>query len=431
MKQNTTQTMLALIFMLLTPALASAETPAQADTSEDALHLQQVFMSPFVGTMQSYATDDLISRDPSMHEDVALISNQAAVRRHQAREHNLQPLLFLSGGVTAEGVLKHYDQSTASNVDLDLIGAELDVLADINDWFLGLVSMNYDSDGFVNSALLTSRERNSRFYLRRGMITFGNFEKTPWYGTFGQYYMPFGSFSNSLISGAATSKLGRLNIRGLTLGHHTDDTDYQIFLGRGAAYVTNAKTLNAWGISGSHAWTIGKADSDNTFTAGAGYLNNMADASGIVGLMEDQDGRSNLNVQNRAPAADIYLKGSYKALHFSAEYLSALKRFSATDFAYLGAGAKPAALHAELGLDVSGIGPKVALLPKDSNLAIGIEHTQEATNFNLPKNSIFLTLWTSFWINTSQGIELRHNQPYPSSPGISRNQMLLLCSVYF
>jgi hypothetical protein len=429
MKHQTIKTAFTFMLMLLVSSLSVAQA-LDGSGADDALNLQHIYMSPFVGTMQTYATENLISTDPSMHEDMTLIENQASVRRHQARKNNLQPMVFLSGGLTAKGVFKHYDQSAASNVDINLTRAEIDVLADVNDWFLGLVSMNYDSDGFVNSALLTSRERNSRFYLRRGMVVLGNFDRTPWYASFGQYYMPFGSFSSGLISGSSTGTLGRVNIRGMTVGHHSDDTDYQVFFGRGATYVNNAKTINEWGVSGAHTWTLGAADSGNTFTIGAGYLDNMADANGVVNVMEDQSGRSNLNIQSRVPAADVYVKGAYGALSFSAEYLHALKAFNSTDFAYDGAGAQPGALHAELGFDLTDAWPK-SFWPKDSSIALGVEHTQEAINFNLPKNSAFITLWTSWWINTSQGIELRHNEPYPGSPGISRNQLLFLCSVYF
>ena len=104
--------------------------------------------------------------------------------------------------------------------DIQLSGANLNVTSEIADWALGALRISYNPSipSRVTQATVLTRSENSNIYLNTGFLTFGNFDKSPFYFTVGQIFLPFGEFSSSMATSTLPSRLGRFRERPVLLG---------------------------------------------------------------------------------------------------------------------------------------------------------------------------------------------------------------------
>ena len=67
------------------------------------------------------------------------------------------------------------------------------------------------------------RINNSAFNLNMGFVNIGNLDKTPFYFTAGQLYVPFGRYSTSMVSAPLTLNLARTKTRPFILGYKSQE----------------------------------------------------------------------------------------------------------------------------------------------------------------------------------------------------------------
>lgn len=179
-----------------TPSAANAANAAAATAYNQGtvpvqyIYAPVVFASPYTsGVHAAYDASDLVTNWPSINEDLAILQQN---KKHEDDLTKLgmpfpdRPVISLSGYVEGR-VLAQNDWSSSTKSDIDLSGAELDILAAVSKWASAFVALSYDNSSPTTGA----RYSNSKIYLDRGFATIGNLNEFPVYGTIGQIYDPF------------------------------------------------------------------------------------------------------------------------------------------------------------------------------------------------------------------------------------------------
>ena len=137
-------------------------------------------------------------------------NNEIALKNLAPQDH---PVIELSGYVEGEAsVGRNIINKNVS--DINLSGVELDTLAEISQWTTAYVVLKYD-----DSAPSTGyRASNSNVYVDKAFLTVGDLNKFPVYASIGQMYVPFGEYSNYMITDPITKTIGRTKERAILLG---------------------------------------------------------------------------------------------------------------------------------------------------------------------------------------------------------------------
>lgn len=381
-------------------------------------HSLLITTSPYVGLKSAYDGSDLIPNFPSMNEDLFLL------RQNKELECNTRCFgrLFADrsaltvGGALEGQFLTGLESKKHADTDLDLTRAELDLLANINPWVTGLVTVAYD-----NAPLLPSpgglRVANSRFFLSRGFVTVGNLNQTPVYGTFGQIYVPFGRYASNLLSPPVTLKLGRTTGRALLLGYDQQGLNASIYTFHGDGFDRDTG-LNQWGVNLSYK----RAYQDYKVNVGASYIANIVDAKGMRQEWVKCGSRGVMGaLVKRVPAMDFHGEFSKGPYDLFAEYVGATESFNPEDLNFHYHGARPQAAHLELTYH-----PKMV---KPSTISGGYSRSWQT--FNIPEQSWFVVYNTSLLKNTTQGLEYRHDLANKRSNPGKKNSNTVLAQIGF
>ena len=178
----------------------------------------QSFVSsgPYIGVPLQFSGSNLIVNTPSVNQDVSLLQVRKNIHERLKAlgviEEPDHAHVLLSGEV--EGQAQYLDLGggpTSTNIDLTNVTLDAYILGP-SQWLSSLISMTYDNNSGTQSGSLAnnSRDLNSRVYINQGFFTIGNLSATPFYGTVGQYYVPFGTFASNMVSSPLTKVLGRL-----------------------------------------------------------------------------------------------------------------------------------------------------------------------------------------------------------------------------
>lgn len=380
-----------------------------------------VSTGPYVGSPIQFSGSNLIINSPSVNIDTQLLSIRKAmleniIKHHgrQAAENFNQGHLLLSGVV--EGQAKyHQGNGVADGSDIDLTNVSIDaVVLGPSDWTQAFVELSYNNDFGYNDVYGNTanghRVGNSRVYVNKAFITLGDFNKSPFYATIGQYYVPFGAYSSAMISDPLTKSLARTKARAVTLGIQQQSEN--AFAGSVYAFQGDTKTnANGKRISNGGVDASYKFATDGIKAKfGVGVIANLADS---VGMQEGTSLWTNANNQrldHRVPAYD--LRGALSIgehLDLLAEWVGASKRFDAMDLSYGDHGAKPWALHTEADYSF------YILNEKPSAIGIAYGKTSDALGLGLPSDRYSAVFNTSLWRNTLQAIEFRHENNYSKS----------------
>lgn len=386
-----------------------------------------VVTSPYLGIDSQYNGGDLITILPYVNEDLGLLDQRQTLAQTYAKEGLPapdHPFLELSGQIQALAYAQRAGGNRTTS-DIDVSGAELDTAIGFNSWITGLMAFLYDNTPPSIEGGQGAVGTNSRIFLDRGFITIGNLEKTPVYATMGQVIVPFGVYSSNMIDNPFTMDMGRTKARAVELGYDQVVGPQEF---KGAVYVfkgpTNTNddtsTINNWGVNADYTYTQDKWNGD----LGAGYLGNIADsnsAQGAGGFQNTAAPSSGFNgfganppnsgseiLVHRVPGIDVH--GDLGIGNFSlvAEGVTAAQQFSPSDLSYNGGGAEPAALNAELAY-------KIPCIVKPTTVAIGFEQTKDALALWFPRQRYLAELNTSFWKDTIQSFEIRHDINYGES----------------
>lgn len=370
-----------------------------------------IYASPYItGVDPAYDGSDLIINWSSINEDLALLKQR---KRHEDILKQLglpypdRPIISLSGYLEARAFAQNTFQS-ATKSDIDLNEAKIDVTAEVGEWAHALVAIAYDRGSPSGGG---ARYSNSRIYLDRGLLTIGNLNKTPLYGTIGQYYVPFGIYSNYMIVDPMTKTMARTKARALELGFFKNGIYSAVYAFKGDSYVEgHDPAINNGGLNLGYKFTKDKFTSD----VGVSYIMNMADSRGMQstggsGSNSTFNGFSSNGaseaLQHQVPAGDAHATFTYGSYSLIAEYVSALRSFDIEDMMYNNQGATPSAFNIQAVY-------KFSPYNKPSFVSANYGQTWQALALNLPRQSLVATLGTSLWKCTVEKLEYRHELNY-------------------
>jgi hypothetical protein len=372
-----------------------------------------VSIGPYIGLPISFNGSELVVNTPSINEDVALLN----VRKSEwnfYRGHDYKgemkgfghPHLILSGALRGQASYDHRATGRGAS-DFDLVGAELDSMIEITPCVTGYMSMNYDNSLAGASA---SRIANSRLFMKKAFLVLGNFNYSGGYASFGQMYVPFGTYSSNMISSPLGQALGRTRARAGVLGYQGqgDNAPFaSFFLFKGDSFSRSRNNLNNGGFNlgygfATHNWT-GKF--------GLSYIHNIADAEGVqatggTGFSGFSLGAGTPEkLLRRVHAVALYGKLNRGAFHLLSEYIGATSRFNAADLSYNDRPAKPKAWNVEGAYTF-------ICFNRPSAIALGYSRAQETLALNIPRSRVAIAFNTSLWRHTIFSIELREDKSY-------------------
>lgn len=400
-----------------------------------------IVSSPYIGEYSQYNASDLVVNFPSVNLDLQILKQRNQMNAYY-KDHNVPPpdsLIDLSGRVEGQVVsTRPYTGNHTSNIDLS--GAEIDIAAMVNRWSMGYLAMVYDNSRPPNGE---SRFSNSRLFIDKGFVTFGDLGQEPIYATIGQFFVPFGQYSTSMISDPLTKQIGRIKARALQFGYTKQfaavNLNAAVYAFRGDSKTSqNSSKINNYGANLDYIINQENWSGD----LAVGYVMNIADSLGMqnngasTGYSGLDSGNNVLNY--RVPGLDIHGRINVGSVSLVAEYVTATKPFSPDNLTYNNNGAKPQAIHIEGVYEFSMWG-------KPSLVAVGYDTTKDALALLLPKQRYVATFSTSVWKDTIQSLEFRHDINYgvgntaagqrfaisPSGLGHTSNTVTLQVGVFF
>lgn len=370
----------------------------------------QAFVStgPYIGVPIVYSGSNLVINSPSVNTDLQLLDIRRSIHEQlvsMGGELYKEPYhshLLLSGVVEAQaGYTNFGGKPSTSSIDVTNVSFDAFFIGP-SDWLLGFIEFSYDNGPTSTSQYVVS---NSRVYVNKAFITIGDLSKSPFYGTAGQIYVPFGTYSSLMISDPLTKIIGRTKARALELGFQQsgDNAFYgSTYIFRGDSHVGSVSRINNGGLN------LGYKYKGNPFRAnvGAGVIANIADSGG----MQNGNGFSQYErISHRVPAYDLRgIFGLGDHIDVITEFVTASTNFSANDMSFDGRGAKPWAFDVEAGYSF------YILDSRPSTLGLGYTQSHEALSLGIPQSRYSLVFNTSLWRNTLQAIELRHDKNYSS-----------------
>ena len=324
------------------------------------------------------------------------------------------PVVNLSGKIEAQIFHTNHIDNFQNNsaTDIDLTAIELDTEILVNQWTTGLMAFVYDNS---LPSISPRRIDNSRLFLERGFLTFGNLSKFPMYGTIGQFYVPFGQYSSAMISNPFTKILGRTKARAVALGFSKQfNVENNLNL---AAFIFSGPSRTSLNNNGLHNYG---ANVDYTFTkpkwnidVAASYIRNIADALGMQhngnssgpGNFDGFATNNMTEILNPVPGLDARATWSMGAFSLTGEWVAASHSFAQSVLSFDNQGAKPGAFHTELAY-------KFNVFTKPSAFIIGYDQSQQALALLIPKKRYIATVSTSILKDTIESLEFRHDIDY-------------------
>lgn len=253
---------------------------------------------------------------PIYNQDLAMLTMRKNYER-QIRARHIDPIpmprIEIGGNVVGLGMNniapKIPPQNGATQNDLQLSGANLNISAEILQSTMAAIRISYNPNGplRISKNTVLSRVENSNIYLNTGFLTFGDLEQFPMYLTIGQIFLPFGEYGSGLATSILPARLGRFRSRPVLIGFKEPGTDagwdVQVYAFKGDAVgnaqvskvydpLSNPATIQypyvTWkggdtGILNNGGVNIGykgKMQRVN-FGLGASYVLNIADSGGM------------------------------------------------------------------------------------------------------------------------------------------------------
>ncbi len=425
----------------------------------------QSFVStgPYLGVPLQYSGSNLIINNPNINEDVSLLNLRKNINKRLAQmggPHCVDHAhLLLSGQIEAQAFYKKGGPgSNSSDINVTTVNLDSYILGP-SSWTSGLMSFSYEDDIGSEAGVIatTHRVSNSRLFVNKAFIIVGDFAQSPFYGTIGQMYVPFGTYSTSFVTSPMTKTLFRTKDRALLVGYQgqTPCTFYgSIYAFRGDAKIpSNSKRINNGGINvGYRAKKEGSG-----MDIGAGVLANIADSFGLQRTLNGPGvwGGFGAGAYNACGPGGTGPCGSESIVHrvpayemramfdigehwdLLAEYIFASTAFNPNDATFKSIGAKPQALNAEIAYSFCAFN-------RPNSIAVGYGMTKEALMLGLPAQRWGVVWNTSIWRDTLESLEFRHDRDYagsatssgnnipgPTPSGLSDNVLTAQFDIYF
>ena len=288
---------------------------------------------------------------------------------------------------------------TASDIVLDTF--ELGIEASASEWVSGSVLFLYeDAD-------------DDNLNVDEAYINIANFDVTPFYGSFGRIYVPFGNFASNMISDPATLTLGETREDVVQFGFESEDGFY------GSAYIFNGdgeeaksdysavddNTINNYGLNFGYAMENDGFNLD----VGVGYINNIGTTDALQDIVDDNGlcaGEGCL--KDYVSGMSLHAIANIGQFNLIGEYVSAMDDFEVNELG-VGEELKPRAWNIEgaYNFDLAG---------KDATVALGYQKTKEMYLDN-SSTDFFEKAWLAsisvgIYENTTLAAEWRHAEGY-------------------
>lgn len=401
--------------------------PAAAPAADSDVHFQEylpfdpdvpgqayVSSGPYIGVNIQFAGTDLIINSPSVNTDLQLLTiRKNIINQLNATlgESGIQPThshLLLSGVIESQANYTNHG-GAPSTTDIDVTNVSLDTtILGPSEWILGFVEFSYNngspaSDVFDSTS--NYRTANSRVFVNKAFVTLGNLTCSPFYGTFGQYFVPFGTYSTVMVSETLTKIVGRTKARAIELGMmmQTKNALYaSAYIFRGDSHAASVAKVNNGGVNVGVKFDWGLLKGN----VGGGIIGNIADSGGMQFGNNFQDFEQ---INHRVPAYDLRAALSIgQHLDLLAEFISATKQFNMVDMSYNNHGATPSALDLEAAYSFTAF-------DRPSSVGIGYGKSNQVLALGIPLTRESIVFNTSWWRNTLQSLELRHDRQYAES----------------
>lgn len=427
----------------------------------------QSFVSsgPYIGIPLEFSGSNLIINSPSINEDVVLLKMRKNIRqrltalgRPEEADHSH---ILLSGLGEVQAVYTKTGGSPSST-DINLTSANLDAyVLGPSTWTSALIELAYDNNpGPADGSFgYNTRALNSRVYISKAFIVIGDFLKTPFYSTVGQMYVPFGQYSSTMVSDPLTKLLARTKARAILFGYDNTKFYASIYGFKGDSHTSTTSRINNGGLNLGYRF---KKDSFNA-NLGGGVIANIADSTGMQAagntpfftsttLLFNGFGGSTIplgspvtlvstgseTIVHRVPAYDLRGQiGIGEHIDLLGEYVFASTQFNPNDLSMGAHGAKPKALNLEAAYSTS-------IFSRPTSFSIGYGMTRDALALGLPVKRYVFAINTSYWKDTLQSLEFRHDIDYtngtissgslvtgPTGTGKSTNVVTAQFDIYF
>lgn len=385
-----------------------------------------VYTAAYIGDHTAFDPSALVIYYPSYNEDLHLLQQKATLFSQYAAAGipaPTSPFLQVSGKLEAQAIYSK-PFTGAKQTNIALATTELDFIPVINDWASGFAAFAYDNSLAPNGALTS----NSRIYLDTGFLTIGNLNAAPVYMTIGQMYVPFGAYLSNMITDPLTMDLGQIKDRALLFGYQHPGNEglyAEGFVFNGDSGTSTNDVVNDGGANIGYAYN---SDAWN-FDLGGSYINNIADSI----FMQDTgaptttntipsmpafggyaEGTSNDVIIHMVPAYDVHGSLGIGNFGFVAEYVTASRPFNTMDLTFDGHGAEPKAFNFEGNYSFPTFG-------KPSAITIGYGNSRQALAINIPETRYIAAYTISFWRNTVEELEFRHDINYASGDTATGN----------
>ena len=369
-----------------------------------------VISSPYLGARPAFDGSDYIVNISSINRDIRLMQQRRSLERAYSKigyPKPDRPILALSGAVVPFGSIGrlYFGEGVA---DWNLGSDELDLAAVLNKNVEAYMALAYNA---APPALGGPRVTNSALNLNLGFINIGDLDKTPFYGTFGQLYVPFGRFSTSMISATLPMMLTRIKSRPFILGYksQTDTGPFAAIYGyRGDSSFGNA---GVGGVNLGYILDVMHA----TTEVGFSYVSSINDANGMQnsGASPGEFGgfgsvtNGSEHVQ-KTPAVGVHFSTSFERYSVTAEWVATTHAFNVNDLSFDGEGAQPQAFQLEGGITFESFS-------RPSSVSAAWQWSGQALALNLPRQRFDAVYNISIWKDTVESLEYRHDIDYSRS----------------
>ena len=252
-------------------------------------------------------------------------------------------------------------------------------------------------------ALYEEGEEDDHLIIDQGTITLGNAEKSPFYLTTGKMYVPFGSFTSSMVSDPLTLELAETRDTALLAGFAQAGWHGSLFTFNGEVDKTGGDdTMKTFGANLGYKLEEGEWQVD----LGAGWLNNLGDSN----TLRDHIATTSTTVDGFTEALALHANLQHGGWSVMTEYIAALDSFQPGEMDFAGRGAEPKAWQLELAYTTE-------VAEREVTLALGYQRTDEAVALGLPEHRYLAAVGIGIFDKTTLALEYRHDQDYDLAQG--------------